>query len=353
MDSFSIFKVKLYTSKIQLGYRLKVKVPMSEVFETLTKRQFQVAPDFAAWRLDRWLCHCLKAEASRSQIQTWIQAQYVYSSKLPRLSKHHLVQTGEFYELRLPRARARNLEPVAMELQIVYEDQDLVIIHKNAGLTVHPGPNQGELKEATLAQALLHLWQVRNLWQERPKEDLRAGLVHRLDRDTEGLVLAAKHALAQEKLMRLFANRQVQKEYLAWIWGCLTPGTGRIELPLKRHPKQRLKMQVNSKGRPATTLYKVLQVQNTPQGRKFSQVKLQPLTGRTHQLRLHMASYQNTPIVGDALYSHNSLCSLKSGLLLLACRLSFIQPFSQKKIDLQIAPPQRFADFEKKLNIQL
>ena len=310
--------------------------------------------DFAGWRLDRWLHSCLKAEASRSQIQSWIKSQHVRSPDFLCLSKHHLVQSGESYELRIPRPKPLSLEAVAAELHIVYEDQDLIVIHKAPGMAAHPGPNQEHAAEQlTLAQALLHLWQVRGLWQERSKEDLRAGLVHRLDRDTEGLVLAAKHALAQEKLMQLFARRQVKKEYIAWIWGSLSPGSGKIELALKRHPRQRLKMQVNSAGRYAATLYEVLQVQNTPRGRKFSQVKLQPLTGRTHQLRVHLASHQNTPIVGDALYSRNSLSSLKLGLLLAACRLSFVQPFSQKKLDLQISPPQRFSDFEKKLKSQL
>ena len=321
--------------------------------ELVKSRQFQVKPDFEGWRLDSWLYHCLESEASRNQIQTWIKAQRVRSTNGLQPSKAHLVQAGEFYELMIPKPKPLSLEPVAMELRIVYEDQDLLVVHKAPGIAVHPGPNQQNSEQGTLAQALLHLWHLKGLWRERPKEDLRAGLVHRLDRDTEGLVVAAKHALAQEKLMKLFARRQVQKKYLAWVWGSLAPETARIELPLKRHPRQRLKMQVNNKGRYAATLYKVLQVQNTPRGRKFSQVELQPLTGRTHQLRIHLASYQNTPIVGDALYSRNSLSSLKSGLLLAACRLSFIQPFSKKKIDLRIAAPQRFSDFEEKLKSQL
>ncbi len=233
------------------------------------KLRICVEERYAGQRLDTFLRDAMEerlgARVSRSKIQHWIKAGFVRCLAFGKTgpSKHHITESGEIYELALPEFTLRRASPEdstlvlvnkERELQagalapvrFVYRDQDLDIVHKQAGISVHPGPYQKNGKEVFLVEALLHEWEKEGLWKDRKPEDRRPGIVHRLDRDTEGLLLAAKHPAAQKEMMKLFAKGQVSKYYLAWIWGGLPQIEGRIELPLKRHPAHRLKMQVGS-----------------------------------------------------------------------------------------------------------
>ena len=317
---------------------------------------FQVEANQDGQRLDNWLFTCLENKFSRNQVQNWIKEGFVSSLNNPnsnassfssKIAKKHIVRTGESYQLRMLRTETRSLKAVDLKLVIIYEDDYFIAIHKPPCLTVHPGPNQ-QMSEATLTDGLLHLWREKGLWSDAKSDDLRLGLVHRLDRDTEGILLVAKNLIIQEKLMQLFTKQEIQKEYLAWVWGSLSSGDGEIELPIARHPTHRVKMQVKAGGRLATTYYKIERVRNTPRGRKFSLVTLFPKTGRTHQIRVHLAHEKN-PVVGDSLYSHNRLEKLNLGMMLFARKLSFLHPLSQKKIEIEIKIPARFTEFESKL----
>ena len=299
--------------------------------------------------MDLWLCDCLKGEISRSLVQRWIKNGHVRLGSETELHSSRKMQSGERCSITVPRQEKFSLKPIKMDFPFIYEDKDLAVIHKPPGIAVHPAPNQSS-NETTIAHGLLHLWQKQGLWQNisdssEPNESLRPGIVHRLDRDTEGLLLIAKHETAKKQLMQLFSLQKISKMYTAWTWGSLSPSEGKIQLPISRHPIHRLKMQVHKSGRDAVSLYKTIQVKNTSKGRKFSQLQLFPLTGRTHQLRVHTA-YHKAPVVGDPLYSNKIFHHKNFGLLLLAQRLVFTHPFSKKELDLSIDLPQRFVDFE-------
>ena len=328
---------------------------------------FKVTPEFHGWRLDLWLLCCLQCRPddsiennlSRTQLQQWIKAGYVSNPTRTKIRANQHIQSEEEYVLSLnsaiftePLLLIPNFE---LELTIVYEDDDILVIHKPTGIAVHPGPSQHSNSAATIANALLALWQKKGLWKdetERQEEiayretNMRPGIAHRLDKDTEGLLLVAKHRTAQEKLMKLFQEHKIHKEYMAWVWGTLPENTDTIDLPIARHPFQRFKMRVDKNGRDAITQYRTLQVFITREGRKFSQIVLQPITGRTHQLRVHLTHFK-CPVVGDKLYSHSKWRENDFGMLLFANRLQFLQPCSGKPIDLKLELPKRFIRFEE------
>ncbi len=311
--------------------------------------QFVVEARYESWRLDIWLFGCLEQKVSRSLIQRWIKSKNIYSDKKKDLQPNQKIQVGEKYRITVPSEEEDKLEAQKVNFVFLYQDEDLAVIHKPPGLAVHPAFKRSK-KELTVAHGLLYLWnesfQEKGEKRANMKASLRPGIVHRLDKDTEGLLLLAKHEEAQKKLMELFASRKIAKEYIAWIWGALSPSQGQIELSIARDTKQRIKMCVHTNGRPAVSVYKTLKVKKSNKGRKFSQVKLSPITGRTHQLRVHMAHHK-TPIVGDPLYSRNTLRRKNFGLLLFAQSLSFIHPFSEEKMCFKTDIPQRFIDFER------
>ena len=313
---------------------------------------FYVEANYAGWRLDIWLHHSLIEagyEYSRSLVQRWIKEACVVNEKGLVLSKRKEIIEGERYTIQVElNDKEKKWEAVPMDFPILYEDEYLILIHKAPNLPVYPGPGKEQKEKLSLAHGLLDLWQKKKLWEVswEEKEKYRFGLVHRLDKDTEGLLLLAKSPRVLERLMELFAKREIYKEYLAWTWSHLKPVQGEINLSLRRHPKERLKMQVHKEGREAFTLYETKKVINNKKGRKFSKLKLVPRTGRTHQLRAHLA-YQQCPIVGDALYSRNRLRKKNFGLLLLAQALSFTHPFFKKEMSFRLDPPQRFLDFEE------
>jgi len=217
------------------------------------------------------------------------------------------------------------LKPEAMELEIIYEDEDVVVINKEAGLVVHPGAGQFE---HTLVNGLL--WHVAGLKTNFPQEALRPGIVHRLDKDTSGVIITAKHPSAVEYLGRQFRLRKVKKLYVALIQGVLPKAAARIETLLvrDRHHRQRFralpvtKTQPLPRGRLALTDYRVLK-----HTREVSLVALKPLTGRTHQLRVHL-KYLGCPILGDRLYGHTSDTP---HLFLHAARLALRLPKDKKR----------------------
>jgi len=296
--------------------------------------QFVVTDDLAGLRLDQALAKLLP-EYSRSRLQEWIAQQQVKVNGAFATPKQK-VWGGEKLEV-LPQSHPSE-QPYQAEdiaLDIVYEDDALLVINKPAGLVVHPGSGNWE---GTLLNALLH-------HSPQLAEVPRAGIVHRLDKDTSGLLVVAKTLTAQTHLVRQLQARSVKREYLALVYGELRHG-GTVDEPVGRHPAQRVKMAVIESGKPATTHY---QVEEKFPGCTLLRCRLE--TGRTHQIRVHLAHLKH-PLVGDSVYLKGpqkcvpQLRELLNGFprqALHATRLALVHPVSGETKEWQVPLPEDMA----------
>ncbi|MBI4497179.1 MAG: RluA family pseudouridine synthase [Chloroflexi bacterium] len=272
-------------------------------------------------RLDRFLVS--HSTLSRSRIQQLIGEGRVTVNGQPAKAGLRLAP-GDVVHAELSPAPALCATPQALPLNVVYEDDDLLVINKPPGLTVHPAPGH---PDRTLVNALLAY---------RPElaslaDTLRPGIVHRLDRDTSGLMVVAKHPAAQEHVARQLQERQVSKKYLALVEGTLTSPRGLIDAPIGRDPSHRQRMAVVAGGREAYTRYRVLQ--HFPE---YTLLEAEPVTGRTHQIRVHLAAIGH-PIVGDTLYGRPT--PLVPRQFLHAHGLGFRLPSSNQRVEFSAALP--------------
>jgi len=234
-------------------------------------------------RLDRALGRLLP-EFTRSQLQQWIAGGRVtVDGRIPR--KRDTVRGGERVELRVPPPAPSEAPPQAIPLDIVHEDDELLVINKPPGLVVHPGAGH---REGTLLNALLH---------HAPALAAlpRAGIVHRLDKDTSGLLVVAKTERARQSLIAQLQTRAMGREYIALVEGVLVAG-GTVAASIGRHRRDRMRMAVSARGKAAVSHYRVLKKYRT---HTLVQVRLE--SGRTHQIRVHMAHLRH-PVVGDPVY---------------------------------------------------
>lgn len=279
-------------------------------------------------RLDRYIAE--HADLSRAHIQKLIKEGNVRVGGLtPRPSRG--VTKGERITIDVPPPEPIEAKPENIPLNIAYEDRDVLVIDKPAGLTVHPAPGH---PSGTLVNAILaHCPDLAGI-----KGSIRPGIVHRLDKDTSGLMMVAKTDAAQLGLSAQIKKREITKVYLALVQGHLTPSKGAIEGPIGRHPKDRKKMAIVSTGREARTFYEVKRYIGD-----CTLLEVRPETGRTHQIRVHLSSIGH-PVVGDAVYGKKS--ELLSRQFLHAHRLGFRLPSNGEYVEFESGLPE---DLERAL----
>ncbi|MFQ5340149.1 MAG: RluA family pseudouridine synthase [Anaerolineae bacterium] len=246
-------------------------------------------------RIDKFLAAEI-ADRSRAQIQELVKAGLV--TVLGSIVKpSYRLATGDVVIARVPPEEEAELIPQPMPLHVVYDDDDVVVVNKPAGMVVHPAPGH---QAGTLVNALLARFpEIAGLAEGEHEPTRRPGIVHRLDKQTSGLILVAKHEAARQFLQRQFKEREVQKTYIALVEGRLQPPSGIIDAPIGRHPQRRQRMAVLQRsGRPAKTVYHLIEYLND-----YSLISVQPITGRTHQIRVHLAAIEH-PVVGDGVYGY-------------------------------------------------
>jgi 23S rRNA pseudouridine1911/1915/1917 synthase len=287
-----------------------------------------ITDEEAGERLDKILASRLSQAGSRTYFQYLISEGKVLLNGEP-VKKRVKPKAGDEVEVEYILVPELALEPENLPLKIIYEDDAILVADKAAGMVVHPAVGNWT---GTFVNALLfhccHLAQA-------AKENLRPGIVHRLDKDTSGLIIAAKNSQAQQKLIEMFADRRVYKEYLAICIG--NPKEGVINAPIGRHPVNRKLMAVLEEGgRAAITRFRSLSFDE-----RLSLVSIVLETGRTHQIRVHM-KHHGTPVLGDPVYGNLSLNS-KFGVkrqMLHAYRLCFDHPLSGQKMEFVAEVPQ-------------
>lgn len=289
-----------------------------------------VAPHEVDERLDKLLV-LRYPEQSRSYFQSLIEGGHVTVNG-KRVKKRYKPQAADQVAIDFVLTAEISLEPEAIPLDILYEDEHLIAVNKPPGLVVHPGPGNWS---GTFVNALLyHCKQL-----EETGDPLRPGIVHRLDKNTSGVLLAAKTQRCHHKLVELFAQRRIKKVYLAITLG--KPGEQRIDLPIGRHPTQRKLMTVREGGKSAVTHCKTLAYDG-----QLAIVELLLETGRTHQIRVHL-KHLNCPILGDDTYgklSSNQKYGAKRSLLH-AHTLSFEHPLTQESLELKAPVPEDMRTF--------
>ena len=286
-------------------------------------RRFTVTPAQAGTRLDA-LIALLVPEVSRSRAAALVEAGEVrLNGEAARKSARPAA--GDVIEVRIPPPVDTTVRPQDIPLLIRYEDADLLVIDKPAGLVVHPAPGHAE---GTLVNALLHHFAALSGagGEERP------GIVHRIDKDTSGVLLVARHDAAHRKLAAQFAGRQVEKVYLALVEGRLKRDSGRIEKPISRDPVRRVRMTARlGAGRSAVTDYQVLR-----RYKEFTFLEVRIGTGRTHQIRVHLASI-NHPVAGDRLYGARA--ADYGRFFLHAQRIAFHHPSTGERVTVKAPLP--------------
>lgn len=246
------------------------------------------------------------------------------------------VQAGETVSVRIPPQPPTLVLPEAMSLDIVYEDEALLVVNKPAGLVVHPAPGHSG---GTLVNGLLaYCPQIAEVGGPE-----RAGIVHRLDKDTSGLIVVAKDEATHAALQRQFKRRGVSKTYLALVEGQVQPPEGIIEAPIGRDRVRRKRMMVTPSGRQARTTYRVLEY-----FADHTLLEVQPVTGRTHQIRVHLA-WLGYPVVGDDVYGYRRQRLLQGRHFLHAARLRFTHPLTGEEMALEAPLPPELADVLKRL----
>jgi 23S rRNA pseudouridine1911/1915/1917 synthase len=295
------------------------------------QEHFEVSADEHGQRLDRVLAARF-ANHSRSHLQTLIESGEVLLAGSPCRTASRKLRVGEPIDLRLkPPMAEQAFEPEPMSLDIRHGDEHVWVLCKPAGLVVHPAAGNWR---GTLLNGLLAM-------DPRLSSLPRAGIVHRLDKDTSGLMVVARSAVAMTQLVRALADRDVQRSYLAIAHGAVQPASFTVDAPIGRDPTVRVRMAVRSDGRPSRTGVEVLAGKAVSPTASVSALACRLHTGRTHQIRVHLA-HRGHPLVADAVYGGKPALGM-SRQALHAARLAFSHPVTGRDIAIEAAPPADFA----------
>ncbi len=302
---------------------------MSELFSRV------VASEEAGERLD--VIAAQAANVTRSRAGALIRDGHVSVNGAPQAKAGFKLKGGDRVEIELPDATPAKVEAQDIPLTVVYQDEDLAVVYKPSGMVVHPAAGN---PDGTMVNALLHC--LDNL--SGIGGELRPGIVHRIDKDTSGLLLVAKNDFSHQALSEQIKAHSVQRAYLAIAQGNFREDAGTVSGPIGRHPVDRKRMAIVPDGRDATTHWRVIE---RLRGATLLECRL--TTGRTHQIRVHMASIGH-PLLGDPLYGPKKMpYPVKGGQLLHAFRIGFVHPRSGEELLFEAPPEPRFAEWRRRL----
>ena len=270
---------------------------------------------------------------SRSTVQGWLKSDLVKVNG-EFVKSNYKAQNGDLVTILKKEEEVVTIQPENIPLDIVYEDDVLIVVNKPSGMVVHPSKGH---YSGTLVNALLY--HSNSLSDSTSEEIYRPGLVHRIDKDTSGLLVIAKNNDVHQKLAQQIAENKMNREYIAIVDGHFAHETGVIDAPLSRHQTNRLKRVVEKGGKHAVTHFEVLD-----SFADYSLVSCRLETGRTHQIRAHMEFIKH-PIVNDPLYHPKGKKATEFGQYLHARTLSFTHPISGEALNFQVDPPKEFEDF--------
>lgn len=294
-----------------------------------------VSDEQSGERLD--MLAALVAEITRSRAGALIRDGLVSVNGKVQSKAGFKLKSGDEISVTLPKAAPSRVEAQDIDLRILYQDEDLAVVYKPSGMVVHPAAGN---PDGTMVNALLrHLDHLSGIGGE-----IRPGIVHRIDKDTSGLLLVAKNDKSHLSLSEQIKAHSVQRAYIAIVQGGMRNDSGTVDGPIGRHPIDRKKMAIVANGREAVTHWKLLEPL-----KGASLLECQLTTGRTHQIRVHMASIGH-PLLGDPLYGPKKMpYPVQGGQLLHAFRIGFVHPRTGKEMLFEAPPEARFLEWQRKL----
>uniref|UniRef100_UPI0006D2AF92 RluA family pseudouridine synthase n=1 Tax=Clostridium sp. NkU-1 TaxID=1095009 RepID=UPI0006D2AF92 len=299
-------------------------------------QEFVVAPEEAGVRIDRYLSGQCQ-DISRSYLQKLLKEQSVLVEEKP-VKSNYKVNAGDRISLTLPEIREPEIMPENIPLDIIYEDKDIILINKPKGMVVHPaaGHYSGTLVNGLMSHCRSELSGINGV--------MRPGIVHRIDMDTTGVLIVCKNDMAHNSISEQLKEHSITRKYAAIVHGVLKEDEGTINAPIGRHPVDRKKMSINEKnGREAVTHYRVLE-----HFKQFTYIECQLETGRTHQIRVHMASI-NHPLLGDLVYGPAKCPFRLQGQTLHAGVLGISHPRTGQYMEFTAPLPDYFEELLRKL----